>query len=201
MIKCAVCSKDVQTFTIKKFDIENLKLNDGSYICPTCALKLNKVDSNMIKKLSDYSLADIKKLLQSKSLNNSTSTFSFKGCLSMVLIFGIFAIIVRACFFGKEDSTDIEKIEREEKNNKKQREIQAFTYAEICVKENLKSPSAAEFYMLETKIWEINDSTYMVKGPVDSQNAFGAMLRANFECKVIILDNDKYRCEGVTIIE
>lgn len=200
MINCALCSKNVQTFNIKKFNIENLKLNDGNYICTSCALKLNKVDSNMIKKLNEYSLEDVKKLFQSK-FNSSTSTFSFKGCLSMVLIFGIFAIFIRACFFGKNDSTDIEKTEKEDNYNKKQREIQVFTYAEICVKENLKSPSSAEFHMMETKIWEINDSTYMVKGPVDSQNAYGAMLRANFECKVIILGDENFRCEDVVIIE
>lgn len=131
----------------------------------------------------------------------NTTTQSVKKALMPVLIIGVFAIFVRACFFGKDESTNIEKIEREEKSKKKQREIQAFTYAEICVKKNLKSPSSAEFYMMETRVWEINDSTYMVKGPVDSQNAFGAMLRANFECKVTILKNDTFRCEDVVIIE
>lgn len=132
---------------------------------------------------------------------NTTPSQSAKGCLTSVLIIGILAIFIRACFFSKNKSDDPEQIEKELQRKREARNIEAFSYAEVCVKKNLKSPSSAEFDMFETKVWEINDSTYMVKGPVDSQNSFGAMIRTYFECELTISNDGTFKCGNVTIIE
>jgi hypothetical protein len=59
-------------------------------------------------------------------------------------------------------------------------ELYAKSIAEASVKQLLKAPASAEFpsdqqhYLLQA------DSTIIIKGAVDSQNAFGAMLRTTF---------------------
>lgn len=46
----------------------------------------------------------------------------------------------------------------------------------------------------------INENSYTLYGTVDSQNAFGAMVRQNFACEVIIdEENDKYWVNDVNI--
>lgn len=60
---------------------------------------------------------------------------------------------------------------------------------------NLKTPSTAIFP--DMKDWNIDvnsDNVIEVKSYVDSQNSYGAMLRANFKQKYIYFDKDEYIC-------
>lgn len=68
------------------------------------------------------------------------------------------------------------------------RSVDAFTYAQIFVKENLKAPATAKFGGLgESRIERLPDGeTYKVYSYVDSQNSFGAMLRTKYYVKVIV---------------
>lgn len=68
------------------------------------------------------------------------------------------------------------------------RSVDAFTYAQIFVKENLKAPATAKFAGLgESRIERLPDGeTYKVYSYVDSQNSFGAMLRSKYYVKVIV---------------
>ena len=50
--------------------------------------------------------------------------------------------------------------------------------AQQYIKSVLKSPSSTEFS--DGKVWLLKDSTAVVKGNVDSQNSFGAMLRSSY---------------------
>ncbi|MEI6061722.1 MAG: hypothetical protein WCR72_13510 [Bacteroidota bacterium] len=63
-------------------------------------------------------------------------------------------------------------------------EITAKVLNESAVKQLLKSPSSAEFPAEEQKYWMLADSTVVVKGAVDAQNTFGAMLRTTFYTKL-----------------
>lgn len=63
------------------------------------------------------------------------------------------------------------------------------------ITDNLKTPSTAIFP--EIKEWDIDvnsNNVVEVKSYVDSQNSFGAMLRANFEQQYILLDNNNCLC-------
>lgn len=89
--------------------------------------------------------------------------------------------------------TEEERISREEKEKreaeekaKKERQKRiaenssnAYIYTEKVVKDNLKAPSTAKF---SNQKYGYNEehSRYVVSGSVDSQNSFGAMIRANF---------------------
>ena len=63
------------------------------------------------------------------------------------------------------------------------------------ITDSLKTPSTAVFPKM--KEWNIrvnSNNVIEVKSYVDSQNSFGAMLRADFEQKYIILNKDDYLC-------
>ena len=93
----------------------------------------------------------------------------------------------------EKTETEEERIAREEKEKKKAEEearkerqkritensSNAYIYTEKIVKDNLKAPSTAKF---SNQKYGYNEeySRYVVSGSVDSQNSFGAMIRANF---------------------
>lgn len=72
---------------------------------------------------------------------------------------------------------------------------------EKFVKDNLKSPSTADFPSLVGLVKQVDTKTYEVNSYVDSQNSFGAMLRTNFYCKVKYAGNDKWTCEELRFEE
>lgn len=55
--------------------------------------------------------------------------------------------------------------------------------AETAVKTLLKAPSSAKFPSETTNCWLLPDSTVVVKGAVDAQNSFGAMIRNSYYVK------------------
>ncbi len=68
-------------------------------------------------------------------------------------------------------------------------DLDAMVQAEYYVTNRLKSPSSADFdYPIVT---QMEDSTYIVRGNVDSQNGFGAMIRSSYKVKVTFLPKDK----------
>jgi hypothetical protein len=100
-----------------------------------------------------------------------------------------------------EDKAEKEKElkEEEEKNRKHYSKLDAIVCAHDFVKGQLKSPSTAEFEGGEEGVIQVNDTIFTVKGIVDSQNSFGAMLRANFSCRVIFYPQTE-TCTTVDIV-
>ncbi|RZK54742.1 MAG: hypothetical protein EOO87_09650 [Pedobacter sp.] len=113
----------------------------------------------------------------------------------------IFVLSIKACIKespGQSKSRMESKKEREAKNMV----TKAFVYSKNCVREKLISPITAKFpYVNGSAVTKINDSTFTVSSHVDSQNSFGAMIRRNYKCKIIITAKDIYRCEDLTIEE
>ena len=64
-------------------------------------------------------------------------------------------------------------------------DVDAFTCAEDIVKHNLKSPSTAKFCKITEATCTYDSSTnyWTVKGWVDAENSFGAMIRQNWTVK------------------
>ena len=63
--------------------------------------------------------------------------------------------------------------------------------AEGVVKQNLKSPSTAEFSGVgETEMRSNSPNNWTIIGHVDSQNGFGAMIRSQYECTVYLSGQD-----------
>lgn len=67
-------------------------------------------------------------------------------------------------------------------------EFEVKAQCEDAVKNRLKAPSTAKFDNENAS----GSGTWTVSGTVDSENSFGAMLRANFQCTVIV-DGDSVR--------
>jgi hypothetical protein len=67
----------------------------------------------------------------------------------------------------------------------KSRELYAFILAEEAMTKRLMTPSTAKFSsVLDTKVGRLNGggpNKWVVKGYVDAQNGFGAMLRHNYQ--------------------
>lgn len=73
-------------------------------------------------------------------------------------------------------------------------EVEAWTYAQKVVRDNLKNPSTAEFCSIsDAYIFGKENEYWIVEGYVDAQNSFGAMKRADF-----IVDID---CDGNTVVD
>ena len=87
--------------------------------------------------------------------------------------------------FEEKAEKEKEQKEEDEKNRKHYSKLNALVCAHDFVKGQLKSPSTAEFEGGEEGVIQVNDTVFTVKGTVDSQNSFGAMLRANFSCRVV----------------
>ena len=61
-------------------------------------------------------------------------------------------------------------------------------YNKYCeeVKKSLKAPASAVFCNIDDLVIQENDNEYIVKGWVDSQNTYGAMIRTNVNLKMAI---------------
>lgn len=56
----------------------------------------------------------------------------------------------------------------------------AYIYAQLFVKDKLKSPSTAEFPFSPDDVWSLGENRYKVISYVDSQNSFGATIRTKY---------------------
>lgn len=64
---------------------------------------------------------------------------------------------------------------------------EAISQCEAAVEKQLKSPTTAKFHLTATGY-----DTWTVTGTVDSQNSFGAMVRSETQCTVIV-DGDSIK--------
>jgi hypothetical protein len=91
------------------------------------------------------------------------------GCLGIFLLIPILAVIGSAVGAANKEPYD--------GNNK----YEAIAQCEARIEGLLKSPATAEF---ETDA--VGGGTWSVTGTVDSENGFGALVRSDFECTVVM---------------
>lgn len=73
---------------------------------------------------------------------------------------------------------------------------EAWTVCQQFVERRLKSPASAKWAAgFNDFTTHLGNGRYQAKAWVDSQNAFGAMLRTNFECTVAHVKGDDWRLE------
>lgn len=104
-----------------------------------------------------------------------------KGC---AVILGLCLLLFVAFKFGCSSEEPVYTKEQQDSVYADKHSTMAQLQAEGFIKEKLKSPSSADFDWGSTKVWYLKDSTFMVKGAVDSQNSFGAMIRTRYEARV-----------------
>lgn len=76
----------------------------------------------------------------------------------------------------------------------------AYICAQQEVEKHLMSPASADF-PLGIEGNPIGENMYLVSSYVDSQNAFGAMIRTEFICNVEIIDPENFLCEATCNLE
>jgi len=103
------------------------------------------------------------------------------------VVTGIIAIIVIGVMIGVSGGN----------SSKSSDNISVWVEAEDIVKDNLKSPSTADF-PASGNINEIDNNTFKVNSYVDSENSFGAKIRSDFSV-TIIKDGDNYSYKDLSI--
>jgi len=97
------------------------------------------------------------------------------GCFGIVIVVAV--VVVVALLNGSNSARD----------NTTSRGIEARTYCEDAIRDRLKAPSTAEFESSYS-----GSGPVVVRGTVDAENSFGAMMRNTFQCTVTF-DGDAYR--------
>lgn len=69
---------------------------------------------------------------------------------------------------------------------------------EEFVKQQLKAPGSADFS--EQQHNEVGEDKWRVVGVVDSENSFGAKLRADYACELKYVGDDEWRASNVEVI-
>jgi len=86
----------------------------------------------------------------------------------------LLATCVGTCVSSSSASTGIDSVHLQ---------VTAKFKSEEAVKQLLKAPSTAQFPSETTNFWLLPDSTVVVKGAVDAQNSYGAMIRNRYYAK------------------
>lgn len=79
--------------------------------------------------------------------------------------------------------------------------LSALVMSQELVKQKLKAPSTAEFGATTDDVQQLNDSTFIVNGFVDSENTFGAKLRSNYSATIIFKNDGTAYSNDITLIE
>lgn len=138
-----------------------------------------KVSDEFMNDLDKLGLSDEEKqkairLRKLRELENKSVDVPKIIVWSLILFIFIFIVIKVTSF-----ENDVDEYKKPTKTD-------AYIQTKSFVKEKLKSPASAEFGLYNPEnVMEVNDSTFTVTGTVDSQNSFGALIRANFSYEVI----------------
>lgn len=100
----------------------------------------------------------------------------------------------------EDQSKSLERSQRLRESAKrleKPNNTKILTCAQIQVKSQLKSPSLAKFpwIVADSAVQDLGNSVYFVQGLVDVQNSFGAMIRSEYKCSVVVSNIDDCSAE------
>ena len=118
-----------------------------------------------------------------------------KYLIPVLLIVSVFSFGLSGCCFGSGSSTPTTESEQS-------KEVKAFVYSQHAVKDSLKSPATAKFPMItnsEVIVRKISTDKYQVVAFVDSENSFGALIRANYMVTITFTGEDTYKWEDLIL--
>ena len=86
--------------------------------------------------------------------------------------------------------------------------ISAWVMAQQFVKDNLKSPSSADFGSVfgdyqkpDNVVTDLGGGKFQVNAWVDAQNSFGAKIRTRFVCELQYVGNDRWKLTSFAFLE
>lgn len=113
-----------------------------------------------------------------------------------------FAIFIGIRLGTPDEPKTLEELEAEidAEVNAADTKYNAWLMAKEFVKKELKSPSTASFPSFdERNVNKLGSNFYEVTGYVDAQNGFGATLRNNFYCTIMLYGYGKAECDSISI--
>lgn len=111
------------------------------------------------------------------------------GSMIAKFVVGLFLLAVILIVFSSScrQCTKMQKATPDRAGNTNEG-IYAYAISKQFVKDRLRSPSTAKFPWSATETTDLGARGWRVKAYVDSQNAFGAMIRTEYTCEVKTTD-------------
>jgi hypothetical protein len=131
--------------------------------------------------------------LSSKNMENQNSNGSVpkkKVSRKMLIILGVCILIWLPLLFSNNGNSS-NSLPKE-----KDYSITAYVQSKGYVKTFLKSPATANFPYMDYQAKNLGDNRFIVSSYVDSQNAFGALLRSNWVVTIQYLGGDDYESDN-----
>jgi hypothetical protein len=120
--------------------------------------------------------------------NTNTTNATAKGYAVLVVIIFVVFIMIKSCLSGPD------------KKQYSYSKTSALIDSRQFVEKRLKCPSTAKFSAELDGVSQSNDTTFFVKGYVDSQNGFGAMIRSVYNCIITYMPSiNKVQCDNLVI--
>lgn len=102
---CSLCSKELKFLNTPTFG--SGKLSDGGEICTDCFKKVNKVNTNIVLKLKNYSIFDIQNLLSENANESEKLNMRLLEIKTEIQNLNLDNI---STFFGKKEINELPKI-------------------------------------------------------------------------------------------
>ena len=122
---------------------------------------------------------------------------------SLLVFFGLLILAL-----GSTDSGSDESSSSNQSSPKIPDKIEAWVMTQQFVKDNLKSPSSADFggvfgdyqdpYQIVT---DLGEGKFRVQAWVDAQNSFGAKIRNRFVCELEYVGNNRWRMTNLAFLD
>lgn len=76
-------------------------------------------------------------------------------------------------------------------------DVEAFSYAQILISQQLTNPDSADFSMVNAKMEMLSCGRWVVSSYFDAQNSFGGTVRTNFVATVMKNPNGNWTMENL----
>ena len=168
-------------------------------ICPYCRTEIKNIIKDEVKNNDEFDLYKIgsnEKTNQDDNKKEWKPISTWKIVIGIVVVIGIIVLFM-SCFnnTGNNSSTPTTK-------NAQSLEIEAFVRSQSVCEKYLKSPSSAKFpYYSSISVKRLEAGKYLINAYVDSQNSFGAMVRADYSVVITSTGKDTYTYEDFQLIE
>lgn len=167
MKNCTLCSKKLRFMNTPTFGAGKLK--DGGIVCTSCFNKINTVNPQVAFKLKEYTLDDVKNMLEEKAEKNTRIEVKSKpkATVGGIIVLILLAVIIWAIATHEHIPTDSE----------------AFIVSKEFVKQQLNQPTM-KFPFMDYRHDEPGNGLYIIESHVDTKNVFGGEVRLTYRVKM-----------------